>query len=232
MLVCPAIIYVTHVKEWDTARQLDLGEERVPPVVQSLAAVHPVYPGGEVLSQPLPPEPCGGGASPATWAREPRPAEGAAVGCVCPVAQSSLWSVPEVPRWLLCWGTAGPCASLSLSLAGGLAGSPAPGPRALPGGPRAGCRSASPGAVAVGLPCPFLLGEQTLGDTFPTPALLPRHVLGRILAPCWGRGWAPSRPPTGAPSASFGDLVCGRPLGARAHHPVLPSPGLVPKPAK
>lgn len=161
-------------------------------MVQSVGAMHPpppCTPQGGVLSQPLPPRPpLLGGASPALWAWEPGPAEGAVAGCVC----LSQWlsppggACPRFPRGLPFWGTAGPRASPTL--AGRVADRR---PQA-----RVHCPEVrGPPATAVDLPRPFLLREPTLGDTcFPTPALLPHVSWGGFWVAAGGAGGPPLGP--------------------------------------
>lgn len=149
----------TQLSSWDS------DDARGPSVVQSVGAMHPptMHPQSGVLSQPLPPRPpLLGRASPAAWAREPGPAEGAVAGCVC----LSQWlsppggACPRFPPGLPFWGTAGPRASPTL--AGRVADRR---PQA-----RVHCPEVrGPRAAAVGLPRPFLLREPTLGDTLVSP---------------------------------------------------------------
>lgn len=165
-LLCPAVIYVTHVKECDTAKQLGFGRHAGPTcgsVRRGHAPLHHAPP--EWGPQPAPPAQAalaGRGLTCRVGSGAGTPLRGAVVGFVCLSQRLSPpgGACPRFPPGLPFWGTAGPRASPTL--AGRVADRR---PQA-----RVHCPEVrGPRATAVGLPRPFLLREPTLGDTLVSP---------------------------------------------------------------
>lgn len=216
-LLCPAVIYVTHVTECDTAKQLGFGRHAGPTCGSVRRGHAPLH--------HAPPE----------WGPQPAPPSQAALagrGLTCRVGSGA-----GTPLRGLSWASS-VCRSGSVLPAERARGSPggsrSGGPldpvrarrwqvRSPIAGPRPACtarrfavRGQRPSAFRV----LFCYGNRLWGiPQFPHTSSPAPCVLGRILGRCRGRRRAPPGPPTRASPASFGDLVCGRPLSGGRHRP-------------